>query len=97
MKCKVTFGKVVWFIIIAYLLIGLVYSVAGYVQDVVAANEIVFSPLIAIPFDMIGWPFSMRGDYVNGFLDIQFFVTLAAILIAFILFLRLLFRKPKAT
>jgi len=97
MKRKVTFGKVVWFIIIAYLLIGLVYSLAGYVQNVISAKEIVFSPLIAIPLDMVGWPYSMSGDYVNGFLDIQFFVTLAAILIAFILFLRLLFRKPKAT
>jgi len=80
MKRKVTFGKIIWFIIIAYLAIGLVYFLAG-------------SPLIAIPFDMVGWPWSMWGDYTNGFLDIQFFATAAAILIALILFLRMIFRK----
>lgn len=97
MKRKVTFGKIFWFIVISYLLIGLVYFLAGYIQDIIAAKEIVFSPLIAIPLDMVGWPWSMWGDYINGFLDMQFFVTLAAILIAFFLFLRLLFRKPKAS
>lgn len=96
MKRKLTFGKVVWFIIIAYLLIGLVYFLAGYIQDLVGAKEIVFSPLIAVPFDMVGWPWSMRGDYTNGFLDAQFFATSAAILIAFILFLRMIFRKREA-
>ena len=34
--------------------------------------------------------------FTNGFLDAQFFATSAAILIAFILFLRLLFRKREA-
>lgn len=96
MKRKVTFGKIILFIILAYLCIGLVYSLAGYAQDVMDAKAVVFSPLVAIPFDMVGWPLSMRGDYINGFLDMQFFVTAGAILIAFILFLRLLFRKPKA-
>ena len=93
MKRKLTFGRIVWFIIIAYLLIGLVYSLAGYAQDVIAARAVVFSPLVAIPFDMVGWPWSMWGDYTNGFLDIQFFATAAAILIALILFLRMIFRK----
>ena len=97
MKRKLTLGKIIWFLIVAYLCIGLVYSLAGYAQDVIAAKAIVFSPLIAIPFDMVGWPLSMRGDYVNGYLDMQFFATLAAILIALILFLRLLFRKPKVS
>ncbi len=95
MKRKVTFGKIIWFIIIAYLLIGLVYSLAGYAQDVIAARAVVFSPLVAIPFDMVGWPWSMWGDYTNGFLDAQFFATAAAILLAFILFLRMIFRKSK--
>ena len=96
MKRKVTFGKILLFIIIAYLCIGLVYSLAGYVQHVIDAKPVVFSLLVGIPLDMVGWPLSMRGDYINGFLDMQFLVTAAAILIAFILFLRLLFRKPKA-
>lgn len=97
MKRKLTLGKIIWFLIVAYVCIGLVYSLAGYAQDVIAAKAIVFSPLIAIPLDIVGWPFNTRGDYVNGFLDLQFFATLGAILIAFILFLRLLFRKPKAS
>jgi hypothetical protein len=96
MKRKVTFGKVLLFLIIAYLLIGLVYSLSGYIMDVFNARELVFSPLIAIPLDMVGWPWSMWGDYTNGFLDMQFSATLAAILLAFILFLRMLFRKPKS-
>ena len=93
MKRKVTFGKIIWFIVIAYLAIGLVYFLAGYIQDLIAARAIVFSLLVAIPFDMVGWPWSMWGDYTNGFLDIQFFATAAAILIALILFLRMIFRK----
>ena len=96
MKRKLTFGKVVWFIIIAYLLIGLVYSLTEYIMDVINAREIVFSLLVSIPLDMVGWPWNMRADYINGFLDVQFFVTAAAILIAFILFLRMLFRKREA-
>lgn len=96
MKRKVTFGKIIWFLIIAYLCIGLVYSLAGYAQDMLAGKTIVYPLLVSIPFDMIGWLLSIWGDYINGFLDLQFFVTLAAILIAFILFLRMLFRKPKS-
>ena len=94
MKRKVTFGKIVWFIIIAYLCIGLVYSLSGYIQHAINGKSETFSPLIGIPLDMLGWPFNMRGDYINGFLDLQFFVTLAAFVLAFILFLRLLFHKP---
>ena len=74
----------------------LVSHLPGGNSVIQCAKAVVFSPLVAIPFDMVGWPLSMRGDYINGFLDMQFFVTAGAILIAFILFLRLLFRKPKA-
>jgi len=92
MKRKINFGKIFFFIIVAYLCIGLVYSLAGYAQNVIDAKAVVFSPLIGIPLDMLGWPLSLRGDYINAFLDMQFFVTLAAILLAFILFLRMVFR-----
>ena len=89
MKRKINFGKILFFIIIAYLCIGLVYSLTGLAQNVIDSKAVVFSPLVAIPFEMVGWPFDLRGDYINGFLDMQFFVTLAAILLAFILFLRM--------
>lgn len=93
MKRKVTFAKTVFFIIISYLIIGLIYSLTGYTIDLIAAKPFVFSPLVGIPLDMIGWPWSLRGDYIKGFLDVQFFVTLAAILLTLILFFRMLFRK----
>ena len=93
MKQKVTFGKIVLFIIIAYLIIGLIYSLTGYALDLIAAKPIVFSPLVGIPLDMIGWPWNLRGDYINGYFDVQFFVTLAAIFLTLIFFFRMLFRK----
>jgi len=93
MKRKVTFGRLLLFFIKAYILIGLVYALSGYVRDLIAKKVPVFSPLIAIPLDTLGWPWNMRGAYLNGFMDAQFFVTLAAILIALILFLRMVFIK----
>ena len=93
MKRKVTFGRLLLFFIKAYFLIGLVYAFSGYAKDLIAKRIPVFSPLIGIPLDTLGWPWNMRGAYLNGFLDAQFFVTLAAILIALILFLRMLFIK----
>ncbi len=91
MKCKINVGKILFFIIAAYLCIGLVYSLTGLAQNVIDSKAVVFSPFVAIPFETVGWPFDLRGDYINGFLDMQFFVTLAAILLAFILFLRMVF------
>lgn len=93
MKKKLTFGKVIRFIIIAYFLIGLVYSLASIAQFAITGNGETFSPLVGIPLDMIGWPLRLQTDYVEGFLGIPFFASLAAILLAFILFLRLLFSK----
>ena len=93
MKRKVTFAKTVFFIIISYLIIGLIYSLTGYTIDLIAAKPFVFSPLVGIPLDMIGWTWNLWGNLTNGFLDLQFFVTLAAILLTLILFFRMLFRK----
>jgi hypothetical protein len=93
MKKKLTFGKVIWFIIIAYLLIGLVFSLAGIAQRAIAGKGETFSPLVGIPLDMIGWPLNMKAAYMNGIYEIQFFATLAAMLIAFIWFIVMLFRK----
>ncbi|MEL7626586.1 MAG: hypothetical protein AAGU15_06985 [Anaerolineaceae bacterium] len=93
MKRTLTFGKVLLFIIIAYLLIGLIYSLTGYLMDLLNEREFVFSPLVAIPFDMVGWPWRMVKDYTEGFLGMPFVVTAVAALIAFILFLRMIFRK----
>lgn len=93
MKRTLTFGKVLLFIIIAYLLIGLIYSLTGYLMDLLNEREFVFSPLVAIPFDMVGWPWRMLKDYNEGFLGVPFVVTAVAALIAFILFLRMIFRK----
>ena len=93
MKKKLTFGKVIWFIIIAYLLIGLVFSLTGIAQRAIAGKGETFSPLVGIPLDMIGWPLNMKAAYLNGIYGIQFFSTLAAMLIATILFFIMLFRK----
>lgn len=93
MKKKLTFGKIIRFIIIAYFLIGLVYSLAGLAQFAIAGKGETFSPLVGIPLDMIGWPLNMKAAYLNGIYGIQFFSTLAAMLIAFIWFIVMLFRK----
>ena len=95
MEHKATFGKILLFFIISYLGIGLVYSLSGYIQLAIDDKSVTFSPLIGIPLDLLGWPLNMRADYIHGFQDLQFFITFATILIAFILFLRFLFRKPK--
>lgn len=95
MKRRLTFGKIVRFIILAWLLIGLVYSLAGYIPAWIAGETPTYSPTLGIPMDVVGWPWAMRGDYLNGSLDMQFFLTLAALFLALILFLRMLFRKPK--
>ena len=95
MKRKLTFGSIVRFIILAWLLIGLVYSLADYIPTWLAAETPLLSALLGIPMDIVGWPWAMWADYGSGELDLQFFATLAAILIALVLFLRILFRKPK--
>lgn len=49
-------------VILAYLAAGLVYSVAGYIHRGIIGRQEVFSPLLGIPMDVIGWPQMVYAD-----------------------------------
>ncbi|MGI6258907.1 MAG: hypothetical protein ACOYKC_03520 [Anaerolineaceae bacterium] len=95
MKKGPTFGKIFFFIVTAWLLIGLVYAAGDYIPKYLAGERPVFHPLIGVPLLMVGWPWNMYADLIHGFYDLPFFLTLGAVLIALILFLFMLFHRPK--
>lgn len=49
-------------IIVFYFVTGIVYSVAGYIHRSIIGKQEVFSPLIGIPMDVIGWPEMVYAD-----------------------------------
>lgn len=59
-------GRVVGGIVLIYVLVGMVYSLAGYAHRALTGKEEVFSPLIGIPMDVIGWPWMVCGDLKLG-------------------------------
>lgn len=48
--------------ILTYFVTGMVYSLTGYVHRAVTGKQEVFSPLIGIPVDVIGWPWMVYAD-----------------------------------
>ncbi|TZE82538.1 hypothetical protein [Calorimonas adulescens] len=49
-------------IILAYFVTGMVYSLTGYIHRSITGKQEVFSPLIGIPMDVIGWPWMVYAD-----------------------------------
>ncbi|ADH61219.1 hypothetical protein Tmath_1508 [Thermoanaerobacter mathranii subsp. mathranii str. A3] len=85
-------------IILAYFVAGLVYSVAGYVHRSIIGKQEVFSLLIGIPMDVIGWPGMVYADLKHiGTIGVkaQPFLALISIVIMIAIFVRkeLLLRK----
>jgi len=95
MKKGPTFGKMFFFIVTAWLLIGLVYASAEYIPIYLKSENPVFHPLIGVPLLMVGWPWNMYADLIHGFYDLPFFLTLGAVFIALLIFLCMLFVRPK--
>ena len=95
MKKGPTFGKIFFFIVTAWLLIGLVYAAGDYIPKYLAGETSVFHPLIGVPLLLVGWPWNLYADFIHGFYDLSFFMALGAVLIALILFLCMLFIRPK--
>jgi len=60
-------GLIRWisFILLAYPVIGGVYYLAGYLQNLVIGKQNVFSPLIGLPLTMLGWPQMVYADLVH--------------------------------
>ena len=60
-------GLIRWisFILLAYSVIGGVYYLAGYLQNLVIGKQNVFSPLIGLPLTMLGWPQMVYADLVH--------------------------------
>lgn len=85
-------------IILIYLVAGLVYSFAGYVHRSAIGKQEIFSPLIGIPMDVIGWPVMVYADLKHiGTIGVkaQPFLTLISIVIMIAIFVgkELLLRK----
>ena len=57
--------RILIYLVITYVLTGLTFSIAGYIYRYIIGKEEVFSPLIGVPLDIVGWPLSFYGDVVN--------------------------------
>ncbi len=63
------FRRFASYFLIIYCFIGLIYTVSGYAYRSWIGKEEVFSPLIAVPMDVIFWPSMLYADIKNrGFL-----------------------------
>lgn len=49
-------------IALAYCVTGLLYSAAGYLHRAIVGKGEVFSPLIGVPMDVVGWPWMVYAD-----------------------------------
>lgn len=68
--------------IAAFLLIGLLYSITGYLYRASIGRPAVFHPLVGVPLEMLGWPYILRGMLLQGDWNPQGFVALGALVIA---------------
>lgn len=53
------------FFLLAYVVIGGVYYLAGYLQNLVIGQQNVFSPIVGLPLTMLGWPQMVYADLVH--------------------------------
>ena len=80
--------KRVVFIFLTYVVNGLLYGMVGYIYKSIIGKVHVFSPLIGIPLDLVGWPWMLYADLkhigilpqdVAAFLSITFCIVVIAI------------------
>lgn len=81
--------------ILAYIIIGIVYDVSGYLYLVAGGKEITFSPLISIPLAVPFWPMMLYADLKNIGVMFQDVLTLISISIFVIIFVRSWTAKTK--
>ena len=54
--------RIIKYILFTYIASGLLYGIAGYIYRSVIGKTYVFSPLIGIPLDIVGWPWMVYAD-----------------------------------
>jgi len=56
-----------WFgrLLLAHFIVGSVYYLSGFLYNISEGKEIVFSPIIGYPLAVIGWPLSLRADFIH--------------------------------
>ena len=52
-------------VFLAYVLAGFVIGASPYFFNFLTGKQNLFSPIIGIPLDIIGWPLMMYGDYIH--------------------------------
>jgi len=84
---SLVFMQLIRRLIISYFTIGLLFSITGYIERAIENKPEVFSPLVGIPFDIIGWPWSLRGYTVHNNIGFQAFTTWFSFALALIIVL----------
>jgi len=84
---SLVFMQLIRRLIISYFTIGLLFSITGYIERAIENKPEVFSPLVGIPFDIIGWPWSLRGYTIDNNIGFQAFTTWFSFALALIIVL----------
>jgi hypothetical protein len=84
---SLVFMQLIRRLIISYFTIGLLFSITGYIERAIEKKPEVFSPLVGIPFDIIGWPWSLWGNTVHNDIGFQAFTTWFSCALALIIVL----------
>ena len=85
MKTLVRFTK---YLILSYCVTGLVYGAAGTIYRSVIGKQEVFSPLIGIPLDIVGWPWMVYADLKHIGIGLQDGLALISLVLCIVLFVR---------
>ena len=52
-------------LIFGYVFVGSIYFLSGYIYNHLIGNDIVFSPIIAFPLVLMGWPIMLSFDIIH--------------------------------
>ncbi len=52
-------------IVLGYVFLGSIYFLSGYIYNHSIGNEIIFSPIIAFPLVLMGWPMMLCADIIH--------------------------------
>jgi len=50
---------------LAYLAVGVVYYVSGYIYNIFIGKQNVFSPFIGLPLTLLAWPQMLWADFIH--------------------------------
>ena len=53
-----------WFLlfVLAYIAIGTIYYLTGYLYNLIVSHQNVFAPIVGLPLTLIGWPGMVYAD-----------------------------------